>query len=210
MNQALVLGTKGCGSAIAEIFLKLGEIRYDRDEVDYGQAGPGRDRLLDLNPLAQVPTILLANGTILTETLAVAHYVNRLKPQLGLVPKDIEDFVFFERWSVFIVSALYPTFTYGDEPTKWVVNEDCGQLLRHSTDEHRKKLWMILEAQTRGPYFIGAAMTAIDIYFAVMANWRPGKEWIRQHCPKVNLIADIISQRPEIADVWDYNFGPAS
>ncbi len=53
---------QGCGSAIAEIFLKQGEIRYEREEVDYDKPGTGRDRLLDLNPFAQVPTILLASA----------------------------------------------------------------------------------------------------------------------------------------------------
>lgn len=206
MNQALVLGCKGCGSAIAEIFLKLGEIPYEREEVDYEKPGADRDRLLDLNPLGQVPTILLANGTILTETLAVAHYVNFLKPHLELIPRNIEDFVFFHRWSIFFVAALYPTFTFGDTPAKWVMNEEGASQLRQSTDEHRKRLWMMLEAQNRGPYFLGPVMSAIDIFFAVAANWRPRKEWIRQHCPKVNLVADLVSQRPEIASIWEYNF----
>ncbi len=66
---------------------------------------------------------------------------------------DIEDFVFFQRWSVFLVAAFYPTFTYGDTFSKWVADEEGAKQLRHSTDEHRKKMWMILEAQTRGPYF---------------------------------------------------------
>ena len=52
-----VLGCRGCGSAIVEAALTLAGIAYEREEVNYDSA-EGRARLLELNPLAQVPTAL--------------------------------------------------------------------------------------------------------------------------------------------------------
>ena len=50
-----VLGCRGCGSAIVEAALVLAKIPYEREEADYATK-EGHDRLVQLNPLAQVPT----------------------------------------------------------------------------------------------------------------------------------------------------------
>src|SRR5688572_4275929 len=132
-NKPLVFGCKGCGSVIAEAFFVLAGIEYDRKEVDYTINSPERDELLSYNPLCQVPTIVLPNGEVLTETLAVAHYVHSIIPEIGLIAKG-DNLVKFLRWSTFLVTAIYPTFTYGDEPKKWVASEEGASMLRVSTN----------------------------------------------------------------------------
>ena len=39
-----MIGCRGCGSAIVEAALVLAGVPYDREEVDYTQAGPARIR----------------------------------------------------------------------------------------------------------------------------------------------------------------------
>ena len=60
-----MIGCRGCGSAIAEAALVLAGVPFDREEVDYNQKGPARDRLFALNPLGQVPTVVLPDGTVM-------------------------------------------------------------------------------------------------------------------------------------------------
>ncbi|HQZ45576.1 MAG TPA: hypothetical protein PK042_05645, partial [Usitatibacteraceae bacterium] len=36
----------------------------------------------------------------------------------------------FYRWIAYLVSAVYPTFTFGDDPGKWVGDEAGGKRLR--------------------------------------------------------------------------------
>ena len=42
--------------------------------------------LAELNPLAQVPTVVLPDGTVMTESAAIMLYIDGLVPELGLVP----------------------------------------------------------------------------------------------------------------------------
>jgi GST-like protein len=202
-----LLGCKGCGSAIVESAFALAGIALECEEVDYSAGSPTRERLLAVNPLGQVPVLLLPDGTVMTESLAIVHYVNDLAPRSGLIPAKGDALrVPFYRWAVFIVAALYPTWTYGDEPAKWVEDTQGAKQLRESTDEHRKRLWAQVEEVAGEPWFLGARMTALDLYVASMTRWRPGILWFAKHTPRLAAIAQKASATPKVADVMKRNF----
>jgi GST-like protein len=200
-----VIGCRGCGSVIAEAALVLAGIGYEREEVDYTQPGPARDRLLAVNPLGQVPTVILPDGSVLTETAAIALHVDELVPAAGLFPAP-RDPLRREalRWLMFLVAAVYPTFTYGDEPAKWV--GDAGPALRDATHAHRQRLWQQVEAAARGPWFLGPRFSMLDVYVAVMTRWRPRRAWFAEHCGKLSSIAAALDGDPRLAALWAANF----
>ena len=200
-----VIGCRGCGSAIAEAALVLAGIPYDREEVDYTQAGPARDRLLACNPLGQVPTVILPGGAVMTETAALALHIDELVLAAGLFPPPGDPLrPGALRWLVFLVSAVYPTFTYGDEPGKWV--GDAGPALREATDAHRNKLWRQIEVAASGPWFLGARFSMLDVYVTVMTRWRPRRAWFAEHCPKLTAIATALDDDPRLRALWAANF----
>jgi GST-like protein len=57
----------GWGSVLAEAGFALAEIPYRREEVDLQAGGPARDRLFAANPLGQLPTVLMPDGTVLSK-----------------------------------------------------------------------------------------------------------------------------------------------
>ena len=206
-KKHLLLGCKGCGSAVVECAFAVGGIPLDYEEVDYGAGSATRARLLEVNPLGQVPTLVLPDGKVLTESLAIVNHVHDLAPQAKLIPFPREDTrVDFLRWSTFLVSALYPTWTYGDEPAKWVEEPKGAKQLRESTDRHRQTLWLQVEGAAKAPYFLGEAMSAIDLYIAAMTHWRPGRKWFVANTPKLVAIAEYTSATPGVADVIARNF----
>lgn len=204
----LLLGCRGCGSAIVEAAFAVAGVALDYEEVDYGFGSPTRSRLLEVNPLGQVPALVLPQGGLLTESLAIVQYVDDLAPQAGLVPKAPDrSRNAFLRWSVFLVAALYPTWTYGDEPAKWVEDTQGAKQLRESTDRHRQALWLQVEEAAGAPWFLGSSMSAIDLYIAVMTHWRPGRKWFAANTPRLDAIAEKTSATPGVADVIARNFG---
>jgi GST-like protein len=197
-----VMGMKGCGSAIAEAVFTLAEIPYEREEHDY-ESEAGRAALLAKNPLAQVPTVIAPDGGVMTETAAIALHVDELVPGAGLLPsvgdplrRDAQ------RWLVFLVAAIYPTFTYGDTPAKW----GAGDELKRATDAHREKLWRFLEGVIAGPWFLGPRWSVLDVYVSAMTRWRPGRAWFADACPKLSAIAAAVDRDPRLAGVWNANF----
>ena len=207
MQKHRLLGCKGCGNAIVEAAFAVAGIPLECEEVDYGAASPTRARLLEVNPLAQVPTLVLPDGRILTESLAMLHYLDDLVPQAGLIPRAGQaGRVAFLRWSTFLVAALYPTFTYGDEPAKWVADANGAKQLRASTDRHREDLWRQVEAAAGEPFFLGARMSALDLYLCMMTRWRPGRKWFAANAPRLVAIAETTAASPQVAAVVDRNF----
>jgi GST-like protein len=208
MKDHLLLGCKGCGNVIVEAAFALAGVPLTYEEVDYAADSPTRARLLEVNPLAQVPTLVLPDGSILTESLAILHYLHDLEPGADLIPPagDLTR-KFFYRWAVFLVAAVYPTFTYGDEPTKWVKDKDAAQSLRESTDRHREHLLRQLDQAAGSPWFLGERFSALDLYIAVMSHWRPGGKWFSVKVPKLMAIAEKTAALPAVAPVIARHFG---
>ena len=207
VKKALLLGCKGCGNVIVESALALAGVPFDYEEVDYSAGSATRDRLLSVNPLGQVPALVLPDGRVLTESLAILHYVDDLVPQAGLIPPRGEARrPEFYRWAVFLVAAVYPTFTYGDDTSKWVANEEGAKQLRESTNRHRENLWRQAEAAAKGPWFLGEKMTALDLYIAPMTYWRPGRKWFKAETPKLFAIAASAAATPKVAAVLKKHF----
>jgi GST-like protein len=112
----------------------------------------------------------------------------------------------FLRWLLFIVAAIYPTFTYGDDPARWAGGEAAGKHLRQATDEHRKDLWRYFAAQNScKPWALGERFSALDLYVAVMNMWRPGPDWFKQECPALAGIAVRVARMDALREVWARN-----
>lgn len=208
MANHRLLGCKGCGNAIVEAAFAIDGIPLEIEEVDYSPGSPTRERLLAVNPLAQVPTLILPDARVLTESLAILHYLDDIEPGARFIPPpgDATRTAFY-RWGLFIVAAIYPTFTYGDDPKKWVANDDGARELKESTDRHREALWQQVEAVVGEPWFLGERFSALDLYLAVMTRWRPGLLWFAKRTPRIAAIAKRAAALDAVAPVIARNFG---
>lgn len=195
---------KAGGSTIVEaLFALVGldcEIRYfSWDELP-------SEELLAVNPLGEIPALRLENGEILTETAAITLWLGDKFPASGLVPPagDLSRAQFLRRL-VWLVAAVYPTFTYADHPDRFIPDKKGAAQLREATERRRQDLWRQLEAELDGPWTCGAEMTALDIFIAVMTCWRPRRHWFSQECPKLFAIAQRVDQLEALKEVWRRN-----
>ena len=203
-----LIGAPGWGSAIAEALLDLSGLPYQVEDIDPKKPTTESKRLTALNPLAQVPTLLLPDGTVMSESAAIALHVADRAPAAALVPppgdpaRDA-----FLRWLIFIVANVYPMYMVGDFPERFVSGEAAGKELRASTDAYRDKSWRIVEAAIApSPWFLGTRFSALDIFAKVMTHWRPRRDWFRDNCPKLMSVAFAADKEPRLAKVWQRNF----
>lgn len=192
---------KGCGSAIVELaLLKLNQ-PYRIEWVEWGKFADSP--LAKVNPLLQVPT-LQAGDQILSESLGICTWLNT-RHSGHLIP-DAQDplFAAYQRWSVFLVASIYPTFFYGDHPERWVKHQESQNELRKETNRIREEMWLQVEAAARGPqFFLGEKESLIDSYIAVMVHWRPRRAWFTRNAPKLEAIATHIAKDQKLAPVFD-------
>ena len=198
---------KGGGSMIVELALTHAQVPLEIVDIDWKDVGWESKTLKDINPLGQVPTLILPDGSVMTESAAIVLYLSEHAPQAKLAPlaNDPERAQFL-RWLVFLVSAVYPTFTYGDDPKRWLGGDkEAGKKLRAATDDHRKMLWTFVESQITGPWFLGEKWSALDLYVWTMSHWRPGLAWLKSDCPKLHEIAGTVAGQARTKEVASRN-----
>ena len=200
-------GVRGWGSTLAEAMLDWAGETYGFVDVDgFDQPGPARERLLAVNPLARVPTLIAPDGQAFTESAAIALHLAELHPEAGLAPPPGDPLrpLFLNRL-IWFVSALYPTFTFRDYPERWA--PDAAAQLVERIDAYRQDLWRQLEqALGEGPWFLGDTPSALDVYVATMSHWRPRRAWLAKHCPKVHALALRAEALPRVAAAMRRNF----
>lgn len=208
MGEWQLYGVRGWGSVLVEGALAWTGMPYSVIDVDgFDQDGPARDRLLAVNPLARVPTLVTPEGKVLTESAAIVLLLSELLPDAGLAPPPgaPERAAFLVRL-IWFVSVLYPTFSYRDYPERWA--PDAPDQLTENVDAFRRTLWSQFEAETEPtPFVLGDTPSALDLYVAAFSHWRPRRAWIAQHCPNLHAIARRADTLPQLRDVLARNFG---
>jgi GST-like protein len=188
-------GAKGSGAMIVEAAFARARVPVEFVDIAWDDIGWNTRTLAPLNPLGQVPTLVMPDGSVMTESAAIILHLADIAPNAGLVPpSNHPQRPAFLRWLVFLVSAVYSTFTYGDDPKRWLDGDEAaGKKLRESTDNHRELLWRHLEMQVGSPWFLGDTSSALDIYLWQMQFWRPGRDWFAEFCPKLRAIGVAMS-----------------
>ncbi len=63
---------------------------YELALVDLRSGAQHKQEFTSVNPKAKVPALLRGDGTLLTEWSAIAWYLAKTHPELGLLPEDVE------------------------------------------------------------------------------------------------------------------------
>ncbi len=202
----------GWGSQIVEAQLAWYGLAFRLEEVDdLFDSAPARERLSAVNPLAQIPTLLTPGGEVMTESAAITLHLADAGGLRGLAPPPGDPArPAFLRWLIFLVANLYPTFTYADDPARFVPMEAARAGFKDSVDRYGERLWGIVETQAQAPWFLGDRFSALDIYVAAMSHWRPRRPWFAAHAPRLHAIALAADALPELSAVWRRNAPAAS
>lgn len=156
-----------------------------------------------------MPTLITPDGEVMTESAAMVLRLHDVAPQAGLAPEPARpERARFLNLLVRVVAAIYPTFTYGDDPPQWTSPGAPAELLRERIHTRRAELWLELERQAGAPHMLGRRFSALDLYVTVMTHWRPGQAWFEANCPALTAVARQAAQEPNVARVLKRNFPP--
>ena len=207
MGRMRLFGEPGWGSAIVEAQLDWYGLDYDFERVgDLFKSAASRERLAAVNPLAQIPTLVLADGGVLTESAAITLHLADATGLDSLVPRagDAQRPAFL-RWLVFLVANVYPTYTYADDPSRFVDGDEARAMFRSRVDDYAKRLYLQLDAVAGAPWLLGERFSALDIYVCAMSRWRPRRPWFAANAPKLAAIAARTEGVPALTAVWARN-----
>ena len=184
-------GRPGWGSVIVEVQLDWYGLDHEFETVgDLFESAAAREALAEINPVAQIPTLVLDDGAVLTESAAITLYLADLTQRTDLVPGPSEaERAVFLRWLIFLVANIYPTYTYADDPARFVSDAAAQNEFRAQVDAYAEKLYGDLDAAAGSPWFLGDRFSALDLYICAMTHWRPRRQWFAANTPRLHKIA---------------------
>src|SRR5262252_4732804 len=109
MREKLTLyGSEASGSVAVEAALTLLGIPYTLVEGATWAEEAARQRVAPVNPMEQIPALILPGGEVMTESAAILVWLADLHPdaQLSPAPADPRRARFL-RWMVYVSSAIY-------------------------------------------------------------------------------------------------------
>ncbi|HRI69160.1 MAG TPA: glutathione S-transferase family protein [Polyangium sp.] len=203
-----IYGYKGCGSVVIEVACEILGEPYEMRAAAPWNPGPHIEELRALNPLLQIPTVRLPDGTVMTESVAILLWLLERHPESTLAPLvgDVRRPAFL-RWLVFFVSTIYPMYTIGDFPARWVEGEDAQKQLKDASIRRTLEAWkMIEEALRPDEFLLGKNLTMVDVYAAMISRWRPGRERIREVAPLCMRAVERAEKEEPVAKIFARNF----
>lgn len=156
-----------------------------------------------LNPMAQVPLLILPDGSAMTESGAISLYLAETKPESGLAPMPDDPIrPQFLRWLFFAQANIYETDLREAYPKRYTVDPVGAAAVKQAASERLDRLWDMTARAIQGPFFFGDRFTLLDVYLAMLAGWHaePPAMFVRQ--PKVGTLVEETVARPAIGEVW--------
>ena len=142
-----------------------------------------------------VPTLRLADGSIMTETAAIALMILDQRPDLA--PRRTPQRPQFQRLLVWQVANVYPTFTYADYPERWAPAA-AGSWWRIVASTG-KSLSLVRTAAGRRAVGAGRVGNVAGLLYRGDVPLGTRRAWFDDHAPKFAAIARAVCQRPELA-----------
>ncbi|MEA2977731.1 MAG: hypothetical protein QOF19_3251 [Alphaproteobacteria bacterium] len=148
------------------IALNLKAVSYEMIPIHLQKDG-GQHRSAEyraINPLGRVPTLMLADGSLLTQSLAIIEYLNEAYPQPPLLPADPVERARVRAISQIIACDIHPLNNLG---TLQYLKRTLGQ--EQAAIDTWYHHWVLrgfeaIEAMIKpGPYTFGAQVSLADI-----------------------------------------------
>jgi glutathione S-transferase len=148
-----------------------------------------------VNPNGYVPTLVLDDGTVLTEGPAIVQYIADQVPERKLAPANGT----IERYRLqsmlnFISAELHKTFGTFFNPK---ASEDWKAAARALIGRRLKHVDSLL---AKGPYILGEEFTVADGYLFTILNWSGLLKVDLAPWPRIGEYQNRISSRPAVQE----------
>jgi GST-like protein len=160
-----------------------------------------------VNPLGQIPTLVLDDGSALSESAAILIHLGSVHPQAGLLPRDALARAQVIRGLVFIAANCYSAISILDFPERWCADSDnddaVKERIRAGTRARLHRHWeMFADLFPARPYLGGAEVGALDLFAAVVSKWAGTRTHLKAARPAFHETLLRIEAHPKVAAVF--------
>jgi GST-like protein len=207
-NPYVVYGGFRTGSAPVEATLLLLGERYEVIETDPLADRPSDQRLSTINPMRQVPALVLPSGELMTESAAILTYLADIHPQARMAP-GIGDpgRPGFLRWMSFVSSQIYSLYWVRDDLSRLAADKAHEAVINDRTAERIAECWRLMDVQVSpGRYILGDELPVLDLYVTVVSRWGPRRPRFYREAPKMAEVVRRVDAEPRLQAFWAERF----
>jgi GST-like protein len=210
-----LFGSRGSGSVAVELALQRCGAPYRVVRASTWEADSAQDALNRANPLGQIPTLQLEDGSVLTESAAILIHLGLAFPDSGLLPAEVSARAQAIRGLVFIAANCYAAIGVIDYPERWCLDGDkaAHDRIRAGARQRVHRYWEIFADQFSGdatvPFLGGARPGALDFLAVVVSRWSGARQHLAQHRPAFLALLERVQNDPAVAPVFAEHWPPA-
>jgi len=200
-----IYGALATGSVPIEAALILLGLPYDLVDGE----GPDRYAIADaVNPLRQIPTLVLPRGEVMTESAAILIWLADRYPEGRLAPAPLHRRrAAYLRWMSFVSTAIYSLAWVRNDPLRIVSDAAQSPIVLQRIAERRVECWRAMDAQINpGQYILGDELSMLDLYVTVISRWSPRRKAFYAVAPRMAEIVRRVDADPRLAAFWAKRF----
>lgn len=194
---------------VQAVLEELGEA-YERVIVDTGRGEHRRPGFLALNPMAQLPVLRLPDGTVMTESAAMALHLCDARPDAGLLPPiGTSDRALAYRWLFWLATGLYEADLRYYYPDRYTSDPGGAEGVKAGALARMDRLASMAEdLLAPGPHALGQRFSAVDLYLFMLILWHPARFGLFDRHPRLGDHARRMRFRPSIDRIWAQHYPP--
>jgi len=203
-------GSRGSGSAAIEIALKRCGIAFRIVRAATWEPDSALAQLERVNPLRQVPTLVLPDATVLSESAAILIHLGLTHPKGRLLPRDSAGRASAIRGLVFIAANCYAALGINDRPGRWTTAtaKAAREQVRQGARRRLHRNWEIFaDLFEARPYLGGKSPGALDFLAAVVSKWAGTRAHLAETRPKFLETIQRIEAHESVAPVFQAHWG---
>ncbi|TAN28432.1 MAG: glutathione S-transferase family protein [Castellaniella sp.] len=198
----LLYDAKSPAPRCLRMFLLEKQLRIPAVKVDVMTGENRASKYLAINPAGQTPALRLDDGTVLSEAVAIAEYLEERYPAPSLIGRTAEERAHTRQWwrrvELNVTEFIHNAYHYAEGLTRFtpripVVPEGADGLKRVAQDRLRWLDGMFGD----GPYLCGERYTAADIWLYVWLDFGNGvNQPFDRSLPKIAPWFERMAGRP--------------
>lgn len=211
-DRYTLYGAPGSGATPVHAALTLIGAQVDVVDVSPWEGESERERVSGINPMQQVPAIVLPSGEVMTESAAILIWLGDRYPEAGLCPAPGDPLrARYLRWMVYLPAAIYSLYWVRDEPTRLTPDpaaQAAQAVMLERTAERIAHCWHLMDTQIDepAPYLLGEKISMLDLYVTVLSRWTPKRRRFYRVAPRMAQVVRRVDADPRLADFWAARF----
>jgi GST-like protein len=201
-------GARASGSVAVEAALALLGLPYELVEGATWADPAARERVAPVNPMRQIPTLVLPDGEVMTESAAILihladlHPASRLAPAVGAPRRGA-----FLRWMAYVASAIYALHWIKPDVRRVGAPPEARDAVIAAVHDRIAFCWAQMDAQIEpGTWLLGDELTVLDLYVGVVSRFGPWRERFFEVAPRMAPAVRRVDADPRLAALWRARF----